>query len=71
MKETTRWKMERSIFTSLKMVTWKSVVTTLFKTPQECVGYSGARICKIPMDRCGARIREIPMDRGLGRTTYF
>jgi hypothetical protein len=68
MKETTRWKMEQSIFTSPKTVTWKSVVATPFKTPQECVGHSGARIRKIPMDRRGARIREIPTDRGLGRT---
>jgi hypothetical protein len=58
MKETTRWKMERSIFTSPKMVTWKSVVALPFRTPQECVGHRGARI------------RKILMDRRLGRTTY-
>jgi hypothetical protein len=62
MKETTRWKMGQSISTSPKRVTWKSVITTSFKTPQECVGRSGARICKILMDR--------PKDRRLGRTTY-
>ncbi len=60
-KETTRWKMGRSIYTSLKTVTWKSVIATSYKTLQECVGHSGARIRKIPVDR--------PMVRRIGRTT--
>ena len=70
MKETSRWKMGRSMSTSPKTVTWKSVVATPFKTPQECVGHSGARIRKIQTDKHGARIHKIPMDRGLGRATY-
>ncbi len=41
MKETTRWKMGRSISTSPKTVSWKSVITTHFKTLQECVGVVG------------------------------
>ncbi len=65
-----RWKMEQSLSTSLKTVTWKCVVATPFKTPQECVGHRGARIREIPMDRRWARIRKTPTDRGLGRTTY-
>ncbi len=62
MKETTRWKIGWSMSTSPKTVTWKSVIPTSFKIPQECVGHSGARIRKIPMDR--------PMDRQIGRSTY-
>ncbi len=83
MKETTRWKMGWIISTSPKMVTLKRVIATSFKTPQECVGHSGARIRKILMDRPtdrqirrmhnGARICGIPMDRPtdrqIGRTT--
>jgi hypothetical protein len=62
MKETTRWKMGWIISTSPETMTWKSVVAISFKTPQECVDHSGARIREIPTDR--------PMDRWLWRTTY-
>ncbi len=81
MKETIRWKMGQSTSTSPKTVTWKSVIATPFKTPQECVGCSGARIREIPTGRqirrmtySGARIRNIPTDRPTDRriegTTY-
>ena len=36
---------------ALKMVTWKSYVTSPFKTPQECVGQNGNRKGKLMMDR--------------------
>jgi hypothetical protein len=43
---------------ALKTVTWKSIVTTPFKTPQECVGHNRMSRTKSGKDRC------------LGRTMY-
>jgi hypothetical protein len=42
---------EGSTTTSLKTVTWKSVITSPFMTPQECVGHSGISPQKRGTDR--------------------
>jgi hypothetical protein len=44
--------------TAPKVVTWKSVVATPFKSPQECVGHNRVSRTKPWKDRC------------LGRTKY-
>jgi hypothetical protein len=51
-------KRKQQPISACKMVTWKSIVATAFKTPQECVGQN--RNCQ-----------NMPkMDRWLGRTIF-
>ncbi len=44
--------------TASKTVTWKSVVATPFKTPQECVGHNGVSSYKLWLDRQLGRTRH-------------
>ncbi len=52
---------ERSTNTSPKTVTWKSVIASPFRTPQECVGHSGISTQKRGTDR---HLREATHYRG-------
>jgi hypothetical protein len=54
--------------TATKMVTWKSVVATPFKAPQECVGHNKVSNKKPGLDRClgGTRHPRRHMTNRLG-----
>jgi hypothetical protein len=59
--ETRRGSKEQSTTTSPKTVTWKSVIASPFRTPQECVGHSGISTQKRRTDR---HLRETTHYRG-------
>ncbi len=44
--------------TAPKMVTWKSVGATPFKTPQECAGHNRVSRIKLWKDRCLGRTKS-------------
>jgi hypothetical protein len=59
--ETRRGAKKRSTTKSPKTVTWKSVIASPFRTPQECVGHSGISTQKRGTDR---HLRETTYYRG-------